>query len=255
MRRLSLALLFVFFTLPALALDVPTSSDFVTDKAGILSSATREELNTLLKKFEQSDSTQIVVLTILSLESETLEEYGLRVLETWGIGQAGKDNGALLLIAKEERKIRIEVGYGLEGSLTDLVAGRIIDNQITPYFKKGDFDGGVKSGVKAMIKAVRGEYTATASRTKKNEYDPFGFFFLVIMLLLWSKAALSKMKRVREALIGKGYRSSGGFGGGFSGGFSGGRGYRSSGGFSGGSGGGFSGGGGGGGGGGASGGW
>ena len=123
--------------LTAVALDVPHATGYVNDRAGLLSPSTRLKLEHFLEKFEKSDSTQIAVLTIPSLEGESLEEYSLKVAEQWGIGQKGKDNGALLLIAKAERKVRIEVGYGLEGRLTDLLAGRIIDYEITPRFKQG----------------------------------------------------------------------------------------------------------------------
>ncbi len=222
MRVLYLIFLFVSFALPVLALDVPKTSDFVTDTAGILSSDAKKRLNTLLKEFENSDSTQIVVLTVPSLEGEVLEEYGLRVLETWGVGQKDTDNGAVLLIAKKERKIRIEVGYGLEGRLTDLVAGRIIDNEITPHFKNGDFDGGVERGIGAMIAAVRGEYTSSASQSRGDDFDPFGFLFLAIMILIWGKTAFNRGRGNSGFYIGGSSSSSGGFGGGFSGGFSGG---------------------------------
>ncbi len=242
MRRLFGAiLLLVLLVSPAAALDTPDAVGYVTDNAGILSQTTRLKLEQFLREFEKSDSTQIVVLTIPTLEGEALEEYSLRVLENWQLGQKGLDNGALLLIAKAERKIRIEVGYGLEGKLTDLLAGRIIDNEISPRFKQGDFDGGVVAGVVGMAEAVRGEYTGSgrvASQKKKS--NPFGFLF---PLLFFGAPLLARLGGRRRGYRRSGFYVGGPFigGGGFGGGGFGG--------------GGFSGGGGGGGGGGASGGW
>ncbi|MEJ2730464.1 MAG: TPM domain-containing protein, partial [Deltaproteobacteria bacterium] len=127
-----------------------------------------------------------------SLEGEPLEEFSIKVADQWKIGQKGFDNGAILLIALKERKVRIEVGYGLEGSLTDLMAGRIIANVIVPQFKAGNFDQGVIDGVQAMIGVVRGEYKANEKiplgkgRQKKDSSPGFGgliaFLFFISML-------------------------------------------------------------------------
>ena len=240
MRHLiGIILLLVLFTSPAAALDIPRASGYVNDNASLLNQGTKLKLEQFLREFEKSDSTQIVVLTIPTLESEALEDYSLKVLEDWKVGQKDKDNGALLLIAKAERKVRIEVGYGLEGRLTDLLAGRIIDNEITPRFKQGDFNGGIVSGVVGIAEAVRGEYTGTGhTNSRKKKSSPFGF---IIPLLFFGGPLLARLGGRR-----RGYRRGGFYvGGPFMGG----------GGFGGGGGGGFSGGGGGGGGGGASGGW
>ncbi|MDH3828258.1 MAG: TPM domain-containing protein [Desulfobacterales bacterium] len=121
---LVMGLLICTFWVPNLwALEVPALRTRVNDHAGMLSAATRQQLEDILSRLEQTDSTQIVVLTIPSLGGEVLEEFSLKVAEKWQIGQKGFDNGAILLIAKNDRKLRIEVGYGLEGSLTDLMAG------------------------------------------------------------------------------------------------------------------------------------
>src|SRR5919109_359798 len=142
MRRLAVTILILLLPCFASALEVPALRGHVNDYAGILSAGAVQRLEQSLAEFERSDSTQIVVLTVPSLEGDSLEEFSIRVAEAWRIGQAGKDNGAILLVAKEERKVRIEVGRGLEGKLTDLVSGRIIRGEITPRFKAGDFDGG-----------------------------------------------------------------------------------------------------------------
>ena len=144
----------------AFALDVPPLKGRVNDYANMMSPGIRTQLETVLRDFEKSDSTQVVILTIDSLEGDTIDQFGIRVGEAWKIGQKGKDNGVIFLVAKNDRKTRIEVGRGLEGKLTDLTAGRIIQLVINPQFKKGDFDAGFSSGVKAIIDATRGEFKA-----------------------------------------------------------------------------------------------
>ncbi|WP_306548856.1 YgcG family protein [Desulfobulbus sp.] len=169
---------------PSLALEVPPLTGRVNDLAHVLSPGSVRLLDHSLQVLEQSDSTQIVVLTIPSLDGAVLEEYALKVAETWKIGQKGVDNGALLLIAVNDRKVRIESGYGLEGRLTDLVAGRIIREKIVPAFRRGAFDQGVIDGVSAMIAAVKGEYAGKGDSTRRSgQQDPGGFLvFLVVGL-------------------------------------------------------------------------
>lgn len=202
---------------------IPSPQGYVTDAAGILSHATVLRLDQALQAFERSDSTQIAVLTVPSLEGEPLEEYSLKVAESWGIGQKGKDNGALLLVAKKERKVRIEVGYGLEGRLTDLIAGRIVDNEIVPRFKQGDFDGGVTAGVAAMMEAVRGEYQGSGRTTQKHRRNPFGLLATLLFfgpfLLGIFRPRSSRYRRGGFWIGGPPFGGGGGFGGGgFSGG-------------------------------------
>jgi uncharacterized protein len=192
-KILAIASLILIFGLPKLfALEVPPLQGRVNDYAGMLSSSTIQQLEGILGELEKTDSTQIAVLTIPSLEGEALEEFSIKVADQWKIGRKGFDNGAILLIARKERKIRIEVGYGLEGSLTDLMAGRIIDDVIAPQFKAGNFDQGVIDGVQAMIDVVRGEYRSpekipARSRQTKKGFSPglaglIAFLFLINML-------------------------------------------------------------------------
>jgi uncharacterized protein len=158
-----LTVLLVCLHLPAtraFALEIPPLKGRVNDYAAMLAPATVDQLERSLAAFEQEQSTQIVVLTVASLEGDSLEDFSLRVAETWKIGRQGLDNGALLLVARDDRKIRIEVGYGLEGRLTDLTAGRIIRDVITPQFRNGSFDQGVINGVSVMMAAVKGEFSA-----------------------------------------------------------------------------------------------
>jgi len=193
---LSLALAF-FSSLPAFALDVPPLTGRVNDNANMLSVATKQQLESLLADLENTDSTQIAVLTITSLEGESLEEYSLKVAQTWGIGTKDKDNGALLLIAKNDRKLRIEVGYGLEGKLTDLASSRIIRNVITPKFKQGNFDQGVIDGVAAMIGTVRGEYQAEPKPSRaQSAKDGGGGFFIFLAFLMFNIAKIFRNKAV-----------------------------------------------------------
>jgi uncharacterized protein len=169
----------------ATAMEIPTLTARVNDYAGMLSPATRQQLDSVLVTLEKEESTQLAVLTINSLEGENLEDFSLKVVEKWKLGQKGLDNGALLLIVKNDRKIRIEVGYGLEGVLTDLTSGRIIRDIITPQFRNGHFDQGVIDGVSAMIAAVRGEFNGqnvvTSGKQSKNDTSGFVVFFLFIL--------------------------------------------------------------------------
>ncbi|WP_432823049.1 TPM domain-containing protein [Trichloromonas sp.] len=230
LRNIFLAVAVLFLPLTAAALDVPKATGYVVDQAGLLNPSTRLKIEQFLEGFEKSDSTQLAVLTIPSLEGEALEEYAIKVAEQWGIGQQGKDNGALLLVAKAERKVRIEVGYGLEGRLTDLLAGRIIDYEITPRFKQGDFDGGILAGVASMAEAVRGEYQGTGRTGQKKKRNPWGMLALLLFLgpglLLLERGPRSSHHRRSSFWIGGppfgGGRGGGGFGGFGGGGFGGG---------------------------------
>lgn len=188
MKRLLLVIFIVLLPALASALDVPQLRGYVNDYAGILSAGTVRQLEETLAGFERSDSTQVVVLTVPSLEGDDLEMFSIRVAEAWQIGQKGKDNGVILLVAKVERKVRIEVGRGLEGTLTDLVSGRIIRGEITPRFRQGDFDGGVVAGVSAIMAVVKGEYAATPRdlRQGKRSAPPVAalLFFLGVACIV-----------------------------------------------------------------------
>lgn len=167
-----------------MALDVPQLTGHVNDYAGMLSPQVRQELEARLSAFERSDSTQIVVLTIPTLAGETLEDFSIKVAEAWRIGQKGVDNGAILLIAKQERKIRIEVGRGLEGKLTDLVSGRIIRGDMAPRFKTGDIGGGIAAGVTSIMAVVKGEYKAQPrDLSQKRKSTPPVFTLLIFCIV------------------------------------------------------------------------
>jgi uncharacterized protein len=184
-----LLILILLLPFPAYGLDVPRLEGYVNDYAGMISPSAKSRMEEELRAFEESDSTQIVILTIPSLEGENIREFGIKVGEAWKIGKKGKDNGVILIVSKQERKIGVEVGYGLEGKLTDLVSGRIIDLVITPKFKQGDFDGGFIAGVSALMDATRGEFQAEQRpvRRRQSGFPPFLTFlmFLGIFTLIF----------------------------------------------------------------------
>ena len=136
--------------------EVPYLSGRVVDNAEILSPATRSAITAQLKAHEERTTDQIAVLTIPTTGDESIEDYAVRVFQAWRLGVKGKDNGVLLVVAPKDRRLRIEVGYGLEGKLTDVASSRIIRNVITPAFRAGDFDKGVRDGATAIVGTLEG---------------------------------------------------------------------------------------------------
>lgn len=158
MRRLILVLaLALLVAQTSVAREVPFLSGRINDTAGVLSEGMRQQLESRLEAFEKENGTQVAVLTVESLDGEALEDYTHRVASTWKLGRQGADDGVLFFVAKNDRKMRIEVGYGLEGRLTDAQARRILDNLVRPQFRAGSFDGGVEAGVDAILGTLRGE--------------------------------------------------------------------------------------------------
>jgi len=147
---------------PALAADVPFLTGRIVDNAEILKPATRDKITAILKAHEQESGDQIAILTLPTLGGESVEEYAVRVFENWKLGQKGKDNGVVVIVVPQDHVMRIEVGYGLEGVLTDVAASRIIRNVMTPQFKAGDFDRGVSDGVTAIIAVLEGRPVGAA---------------------------------------------------------------------------------------------
>jgi uncharacterized protein len=160
-RPLSIAAILVILLLHAAssrAIDIPKLQARITDLAGVLTPEQAASLEEKLRQFEASDSTQIAVLIIPSLEGEVLEDFSERVATAWRLGQKGRDNGALLLVAMKERRVRIEAGYGLEPTLTDIRSRRIIQDEILPAFKQQQYYEGIDAGVTAITQTVRGVY-------------------------------------------------------------------------------------------------
>lgn len=222
MRYALLALLLLAQSASA-APEFPRLSGRVVDAAGMLSGQTVSQVSASLEAHEQATTNQVVVVTVPDLGGYAIEEYGYQLGRHWSIGQKGKDNGAMLIVAKDERKVRIEVGYGLEGQLTDAVASNIIHQVITPDFKRADFDAGVSAGVQAMIAAIGGEYEmkqASGSSTVSWVW----IFQVIFVLLVFVLPALSGRRGLWPLLLLgglSGSRGRGGFGGG-GGGFRGG---------------------------------
>jgi len=180
------ALLGIFLSAPSvLALDVPKLNGYVNDYAQMLSADQAQKLEGDLKENESATSNQIFILTIPSLEGQVLEEFSIKVAEAWKAGQKGKDNGVIVLLAKNDRKIRIEVGRGLEGRLTDLVSGRIIREEMTPRLKANDAFGALEKCVEKINLAVKGEYKGDNATKKESDKEKakfliaLGIFFVI----------------------------------------------------------------------------
>lgn len=176
----------------------PPLTSHVVDSANLLHVNTKQTLETVLKNEENNSSNQIVIVTINSLQGYPIEDFSLALARHWGIGQKEKDNGVLLLVAKDERRVRIEVGYGLEGALTDKISHEIITYTIAPYFKKEDFDNGILKATDQILSAIKGEYESVAFMGKDELgaklpfiASMFGFLFLVLSNTFKSKAMRS----------------------------------------------------------------
>ncbi|MDA8163947.1 MAG: TPM domain-containing protein [Desulfobacteraceae bacterium] len=187
----------------AMALEVPPYHGYVNDYANMISPAAKAQLEATLQEFDRTDSTQIAILTIPSLEGDDLEDFSIRTVDAWKVGQKGKDNGVLLLAVKNDRKLRIEVGRGLEGVLTDLAAGRIIDLVITPRFQAGQFDEGFEAGVAALIQTTRGEFHAERLPARRGGGPPplFTYLFFGALIVAFLGSVSRKLGMGAGALL------------------------------------------------------
>jgi len=229
-RSLLLSLLLL---LPTTALgqstpEFPELTGRVVDRAEMLAPEVEARLTQMLQAHEQASTEQVVVVTLPNLQGFAIEDYGYQLGRHWGIGQEGEDNGALLIVAEEERKVRIEVGYGLEGRLTDADASVIINRVITPAFKQGDFQAGIFNGASAMIQVLGGDPLAVSggqqSRTvqEKPNAGMVALFFIIMMSVVFfigsrgGRGGRGGAALVGAALLGgmMGGRGGGGFGGG-----------------------------------------
>ena len=213
---------------------IPKLDQRVSDFTNTLSFQEWQQLDHLLKSFEDSTSTQVVVLMINSLEGESVEEYANKAFKENKIGQAKKDNGVLLVIAKQDHAMKIEVGYGLEGVLTDAVTSQIIRKDIAPHFKVDNYFGGIVTGVDAIMRAAAGEYHVD-SKGKRAPAATGGLVTILIIFVIF--VLMPMMNSRRRSIIGSGghrYYSGWGYGGGFGGTGFGGGGFGGGGGFSGG---------------------
>nr|WP_250832536.1 TPM domain-containing protein [Marinobacter sediminum] len=207
--------------------EFPELTGRVVDRAEMLSPEVETRLSQMLQAHEQASTEQVVVVTLPNLQGFPIEDFGYQLGRHWGIGQEGEDNGALLIVAKEERKVRIEVGYGLEGRLTDADSSVIINRIITPAFRQGDFQAGIVNGAAAMIQVLGGEPMAvpqgqqTRAVQEKPKAGMVALFFIIMMAVIFFVGSRGgRGGRGGAALLGAALLGGamGGRGGGFGGG-------------------------------------
>ncbi len=179
----------------------PKLTGRVVDEAGILSQATKEQLASTLSAFENNTSNQVVVVILKSLQGYDIADFGYQLGRAWGIGQKKKDNGVLLIIAPKERKVRIEVGYGLEGKLTDATSSIIIQDKILPYFKKADFNKGILEGTAAILDTIKGTYKPEKKLQKKENFTPLIFFAFIFVFAFLQNIFSQKYKKIMSKVI------------------------------------------------------
>lgn len=191
-----LVLFIILVSAPVFAYNSPgLPIGFVNDFASIISSETISKIEKKLSDFEKNNGTEIVVVTVPSLDDDVIENYAVELFQDWGIGKNGKDNGVLLLVAQSEHKVRIEVGYGLEGDLTDLVSNTIIRNDIIPRFKEEDFSKGIENGVESIMQVVQGIYVSEATNEKPKlttSQTILDIIFFIIFFVLWIAGAVGR---------------------------------------------------------------
>ncbi|MCD4749443.1 MAG: TPM domain-containing protein, partial [Thermoanaerobaculales bacterium] len=198
MRRASILILLLVIPFTLQAKEVPYLGGRVNDLAKMLDADVVQDLEDSLRQLETDTGAQLVVLTVESLEGDVLEDFALRVAETWQLGRKDHDDGVLILIAKSERKIRIEVGYGLEGAIPDVKAKRIIDGIMQPRFRDGDFSGGITEATEALTGLVRGEAVELPENESVNE-NPILAILMAALIFVGVIGTFSVM-----AIFGKG---------------------------------------------------
>ncbi len=203
--RQALAYLLIGLVLPALSqtvTEVPPLTGRVVDLTGTLESKQQQALNQRLQIFEKNKGTQIAVLIVSGTGNEPIEQFSLRVAERWKIGRQKIDDGAILVIAKNQRRLRIEVGYGLEGALNDAASKRIIEEQIVPLFQRGDFYGGISAGVDAMMRLIEGEALPAPSGDENLQINDSAWLPLIFFAaLLMSGLMRTMLGRVKGGIV------------------------------------------------------
>jgi uncharacterized protein len=178
-----LVLLLCATSLASAALPVPPAPDRrINDYAGVLSAEDRARLEDKLRAREQGSSNQVVVAIFRSLQGESLEDYSIRLAQAWRIGQKGLDNGVIFLVFTEDRKMRLEVGYGLESKLTDAISSQILRQAVAPRFREGKIADGIAAGLDAIDQAIAGTYKGAAPAKRQQGSSLFSFFLLAIVL-------------------------------------------------------------------------
>lgn len=191
------SVLFLLLALPVKAYFNPGSpAGFVNDYTGTLSSEQKQSLENKLTQFEKDTSNEISVVMIKTLEGDTIEGFAVDLFKEWGIGKKGKDNGILILVAKDDRKMRIEVGYGLEGALTDAQSNWIINSIMKPAFRADDFYKGIDGAVDKVISATKGEYVPSSKQnsSKKSGINFEMIFWIGAFILMWLASVLGRSK-------------------------------------------------------------
>jgi uncharacterized protein len=198
----------------------PPPTAYFNDYAGLVSAADAQRLDAKLREFAAQTSTQVVVTVFKNLPSPSLEDFTVRAAQSWRVGRKDWDNGAVLFVFVDDRKMRIETGYGLEGALPDQLAGRILDEQVRPRFRTGDWTGGLEAGIDGIIAATRGEYKAPP-KPKPNPAVPIVTLLLIVLfviLFIWLAAHGSRNASVGRTYGPRGWRGGGGWGSGGGGG-------------------------------------
>lgn len=167
----------------------PKPAHYFNDEAKVVSTATAERLNKLLEEFERTTSSQVVVAVYPKMQTDSsIEDYTVRIAQAWGVGQKDKNNGAILFVFIQDRQMFLQVGYGLEGAIPDATAKTIIEREIKPLFRDGNFDGGLTAGVNAILQAARGEYKGTgftrADRGRSRAVGGIPFLLIVVVLFI-----------------------------------------------------------------------
>ncbi len=174
-----------------------TPTGFVNDFAGMLTAEQRQSLETKISNFEKNTSNELSVVTVPNLGGDTIENFAVKLFEDWKIGKNNKDNGVLLLIARDDRQMRIEVGYGLEGALTDAQSFWIIQNVLRPAFQKGDYYGGISVGIDNVISITKGEFQPNTGSTSNSGFNANSIFFLIWVswiFFVWTGSILARSK-------------------------------------------------------------
>jgi len=192
----------------------PPPTAYFNDYAGVVSAADAQRLDAKLRAFAGETSTQIVVAVFPDLPSPSLEDFTFRAAEAWRVGRKDWDNGAVLFVFVGDRKMRIETGYGLEGALPDILAGRILDEQVRPRFRAGDWTGGLEAGIDGILAATRGEYKAPPPRKRGVPLVPLVIVVCFVILLLWLASESSRHASIGRTYDRRGWRRDRGYWGG-----------------------------------------
>jgi len=196
----------------------PAPKAYFNDYAGVVSGDDARRLDAKLREFEKQTSTQVLVTVFPELPSPSMEDFTVRASASWKAGRKELDNGAVFFVFVKDRKMRIETGKGLEGALPDILAGRILDEQVRPRFRQGDWAGGLEAGIDGIIAATKGEYTAPPPKKSTPPIVPLVILLVFVLLFLWLAAQGSRHVYAGRTYGSRGWRGGGGWGGGFGGG-------------------------------------